>query len=76
MMRQFLMVFYVIFFATGFMGGTALVLLNVRLGGSRLLRPLFLFQVLFLTGMGLILIYFSLPVPPTHSSSPLQVLLC
>ncbi len=75
MMRQFLMVFYVIFFATGFMGGTALLLLNVRLGGSRLLRPFLLFQVLLLTGMGLILLYFSLPVPPSHSSTPLQVVL-
>ncbi len=74
-MRQFLMVFYVIFFATGFMGGTALLLLNVRLGGSRLLRPFLLFQVLLLTGMGLILLYFSLPVPPSHSSTPLQVVL-
>lgn len=74
-MSRFLMVFYVIFFATGFMGGAALVLLNARLGGSRLLRPLLLFQALFLTGMGLILIYFSLPAPPTHSSSLVQVAL-
>ena len=74
-MWRFLMVFYVIFFATGFMGGAALVLLNVRLGGSRLLRSLLLFQVLFLIGMGLILLYFSLPAPPTHSSSLPQVVL-
>lgn len=74
-MRQFLMVFYVIFFATGFMGGAALVLLNVRLGGSRLLRLFLMFQGLFLIGMGLILLYFSLPVPPTHSSSLPQVVL-
>lgn len=74
-MSQFLMVFYVIFFATGFMGGAALVLLNARLGGSRLLRALLLFQALFMAGMGLILIYFSLPVPPTHSSSPAQMVL-
>ena len=74
-MWQFLMVFYVIFFATGFMGGAALVLLNVRLGGSRLLQPLLLFQVLFLIGMGLILLYFSLSAPPTHVSSLPQVVL-
>jgi len=74
-MWQFLMVFYVIFFATGFMGGAALVLLNVRLGGSRLLRPLLLFQGLFLIGMGLILLYFALPAPPTHSSSLPQAVL-
>ena len=74
-MWQFLMVFYVIFFATGFMGGAALVLLNVRLGGSRLLRSLLLFQVLFLIGMGLILLYFSLPAPPSHASSLPQVVL-
>lgn len=74
-MWRFLMVFYVIFFATGFMGGAALVLLDVRFGGNRLLRPLLLFQVLFLIGMGLILLYFSLPVPLTHSSSLAQMVL-
>jgi DNA-binding CsgD family transcriptional regulator len=74
-MWQFLMVFYVLFFATGFMGGAVLLLLNVRLGGNRLLRPLLLFQVLFMSGMGLILLYFSLPEPPTHSTSLGQMLL-
>ena len=74
-MWRFLMVFYVIFFATGFMGGAALVLLDVRFGGNRLLRPLLLFQVLFLIGMGLILLYYSLPVPLTHSSSLAQMVL-
>lgn len=52
------MVFYVVFFSTGFMGGAALVLLNIRIR-SRLLRPLLLFQYLFLLGTGLILVYFS-----------------
>lgn len=58
-MKQFLMVFYVIFFSTGFMGGAALVLLQLRVR-SRVLRPLLVFQVLFLVGTGLILVYFSL----------------
>jgi len=57
-MNAVLMGFYVLFFATGFMGGAALFLLDVRIK-SRLLRPLLLFQVLFITGIGLMLIYFS-----------------
>ncbi len=57
-MQQFLMVFYVVFFSTGFMGGAALILLNIRVR-SRLSRPLLLFQLLFLLGTGLILVYFS-----------------
>lgn len=57
-MQQFLMAFYVVFFATGFMGGTALWVLSVRVR-SRLVRPLLVFQLLFLVGMGLIIVYFS-----------------
>lgn len=57
-MKQFLMVFYVVFFSTGFMGGAALVLLQLRVR-SRMLRPLLVFQVLFLIGTGLILLYFT-----------------
>ncbi|MDZ7795379.1 MAG: hypothetical protein U5P10_17315 [Spirochaetia bacterium] len=38
-MQHFLMVFYVLFFATGFMGRAALLLLNMRVR-SRLLPPL------------------------------------
>lgn len=57
-MNQFLMVFYVVFFSTGFMGGTALLLLNLRVR-SRTVRPLLAFQVLFLVGIGLILVYFA-----------------
>ena len=54
-MQHFLMVFYVLFFATGFMGGAALLILQMRMK-SRLLRPLLVFQLLFLLGMGLILV--------------------
>ncbi|MFW6360675.1 MAG: helix-turn-helix domain-containing protein [Spirochaetota bacterium] len=56
-MEHFLMVFYIIFFATGFMGGAALFLLSLRLR-SRLLRPLLAFQLIFLLAIGLIVVYF------------------
>lgn len=57
-MQQFLMAFYVVFFSTGFMGGAALVLLALRLR-SRLTGPLLAFQLLFLVGTGMILLYLS-----------------
>jgi len=56
-MQQFLLFFYVLFFATGFMGGAALLLLELRVRTS-LLKPLLLFQLLFLLGMGLIVVYY------------------
>lgn len=56
-MQQILMVFYVIFFSTGFMGSAALLLLSVRVR-SRVLPVLLAFQLLFLLGIGLILGYF------------------
>lgn len=56
-MQHILIIFYALFFATGFMGVTALSLLKVRLQ-SRLLGPLLVFQSLFLAGMGLIVVYF------------------
>jgi DNA-binding CsgD family transcriptional regulator len=57
-MEQFLLIFYILFFATGFMGGAALALLEIRVR-SRLLRPLLVFQALFLLATGLIALYFS-----------------
>ncbi len=51
------MVFYILFFATGFMGGAALFLLSMRVR-SRLLRPLLAFQLVFLLAIGLIVVYF------------------
>jgi DNA-binding CsgD family transcriptional regulator len=57
-MERFLLIFYTLFFATGFMGGTALVLLDLRVR-SRLLRPLLVFQTLFLLATGLLVTYFS-----------------
>jgi hypothetical protein len=65
-MQDFLMVFYVLFYATGFMGGAALILLDMRVR-SRLLKHLLLFQLLFLLGLGVLLTYFYLQnqrVPP------------
>jgi DNA-binding CsgD family transcriptional regulator len=56
-MDQLLLFFYVLFFATGFMGGAALFLLDMRVR-STLLKPLLLFQLLFLFGMGLIVGYY------------------
>ncbi len=50
--------FYVLFFATGFMGGTALLLLSMRVRG-RLIQPLLAFQLAFLVATGLIVAYFS-----------------
>ena len=62
-MQNFLLVFYVLFFATGFMGGTALLLLDMRVR-SRILRPLLAFQLLFLLAMGIALVYFYLESLP------------
>jgi DNA-binding CsgD family transcriptional regulator len=58
-MERFLLIFYTLFFATGFAGGAALLLLEMRVR-SRLLRPLLLFQALFLVATGLIVLYFAL----------------
>ena len=62
-MQQFLLIFYVLFFATGFMGAAALLLLDLRLH-SRLLKPLLTFQFLFLIGMGLIVVFYYLESLP------------
>ena len=56
-MRHFLMAFYILFFATGFMGSTAIFLLKMRIK-STLLTPLFIFQLLFILGTGLIIIMY------------------
>ena len=72
-MENFLLIFYILFFATGFMGGAALFLLSIRVRSS-LLRPLLAFQLLFLIATGLIVLYFyleSLPgsIPPAAAIS-------
>jgi len=54
-MQHLIMAFYILFFATGFMGGTALLLVRVRMR-SRLLSPLLIFQILFFIGTGLIIL--------------------
>jgi hypothetical protein len=51
-LQHFLLAFYILFFATGFMGGAALLLLKMRIK-SRLITPLLVFQLLFFLGMGL-----------------------
>jgi DNA-binding CsgD family transcriptional regulator len=58
MIERFFLIFYILFFATGFMGSTALVLLTMRVR-SRLLRPLVAFQALFLLATGFMVLYFS-----------------
>lgn len=73
-MQQFLMVFYVVFFATGFMGGTALWVLSVRVR-SRLVRPLLIFQLLFLVAMGLIIVYFAWAAQPGGISATAEIVL-
>jgi DNA-binding CsgD family transcriptional regulator len=65
--QLFLILFYVLFFATGFMGGAALLLLELRVR-SRLLRPLLAFQLLFLIGMGLVVVYLYAEQAPGHLS--------
>ncbi len=62
-MENFFLIFYILFFSTGFMGGTALLLLDMRVR-SRLLRPLLVFQVLFLVALGLEVLYFYLLILP------------
>jgi DNA-binding CsgD family transcriptional regulator len=62
-MQQFLVIFYILFFATGFMGAAALLLLSIRFR-SRLLQDLLTFQILLLVGMGLIAVYFYLASIP------------
>lgn len=68
-MQHVILGFYILFFATGFMGGAALFVLGLRVR-SRLIRPLLVFQALFLVGLGLIALYAylyglwgALPVP-------------
>jgi DNA-binding CsgD family transcriptional regulator len=58
-MQKILLMFYILFFATGFMGGAALLLLGIRIR-SRILPPLLTLQSLFIVGMGLIAVYYYL----------------
>ena len=62
-MQHVLIVFNILFFATGFMGVTALALLKLSLH-SRLLGPLLDFHSLFLAGMGFIVVYSYLAAIP------------
>ncbi len=62
-MQHFLLAFYILFFATGFMGGTALYVLGLRVR-SRLIRPLLAFQLLFLVGLGMVVVYYYLETIP------------
>jgi DNA-binding CsgD family transcriptional regulator len=58
-MQHFLLAFYILFFATGFMGGAALYVLGLRIR-SRLIGPLLAFQLLFMLGLGIIVVYYYL----------------
>ncbi len=62
-MQHFLLAFYILFFATGFMGGAALYVLGLRVR-SRLIRSLLAFQLLFLIGLGMIVVYYYLETMP------------
>lgn len=62
-MQHFLLAFYILFFATGFMGGAALYVLGLRVR-SRLTRPLLAFQLLFLVGLGFVVVYYYLETLP------------
>ena len=73
-MQHVLIIFYILFFATGFMGITALKLLKVRVQ-SRVLGALLVFQSLFLVGMGLIVVYFYLVGQPAGVSPTTAVVL-
>ena len=66
-MQQILLVFYVLFFATGFMGGAALFLLSLRVR-SRALPWFLVFQITFLVGIGLILLYFFRTADPQEDA--------
>jgi DNA-binding CsgD family transcriptional regulator len=73
-MQQYLLVFYSLFFSTGFMGGTALFILGLRVR-SRLIRPLLAFQVLFLLALGIVVVYFYLMGLPGGISPGLNLFL-
>lgn len=62
-MQHFLLAFYILFFATGFMGGAALYMLGLRVR-SRIIRPLLAFQLLFLLGLGIVVVYYYLETLP------------
>lgn len=70
-MAGWILGFYILFFATGFMGAAALWLLALRLR-SRLIRPLLAFQSLFLIGLGLIVVYYSLAGSPAGIDPPVK----
>jgi DNA-binding CsgD family transcriptional regulator len=69
------MVFYILFFASGFMGGAALVLMQIRIR-NRILRYLLYIQALFLFGMALVMfIYYFQSLPGDRAAGGPGVLL-
>lgn len=66
--------FYVLFFATGFMGMAALLLLGFRLR-SGIILLLLVFQSLFLVGLGVIVVYFYLQGRPGGMAPTVRLLL-
>ena len=73
-MQHYLLIFYSLFFSTGFMGGAALFILGLRVR-SRLIRPLLAFQLLFLLALGIVVIYFYLLTLPDGMSTGLSLFL-
>jgi len=73
--QNLIMVFYILFFASGFMGGAALVLMQIRLR-NRLLSCLLSIQALFLVGMALVMfIYYFQSLPGDLNRGGIALLL-
>lgn len=62
-MPDLLLGFYILFFATGFMGWAAMFVLGLRVR-SAILKPLLWFQSIYMLGMGLVVIYLYLHSRP------------
>jgi len=62
-MRDLLLGFYILFFATGFMGWAAMFVLGLRVR-SAVLKPLLWFQSIYMLGMGLVVMYLYLHSRP------------
>lgn len=62
-MQDLLLGFYILFFATGFMGWAAMFVLSLRVR-SAVLKPLLWFQSIYMLGMGLVVIYLYLQSRP------------
>ncbi len=73
-MERVLIGFYTVFFATGFMGGTALLLLSMRVK-SRVIYPLMVIQAAFLVATGLMVAYFVAVAQPSGVTRAVEITL-